>query len=186
MVVEEYLEGQEVSLIAFTDGRTVLACEAAQDYKRVFDDDGGPNTGGMGAYSPVPACPAPLAQAIVSEVIEPTVAALAAAGTPFVGALYAGLALTGRGPRVVEFNARFGDPETQALIPRLRSDLAKVCMACATGELAGVSLEWASEACVAVVLASGGYPGAHATGVPIQGVERRRLAGVEVFRGHGP
>ncbi len=99
VVVEEYLEGQEVSLIAFTDGRTVLACEAAQDYKRVFDDDGGPNTGGMGAYSPVPACPAPLAQAIVSEVIEPTVAALAAAGTPFVGALYAGLALTGRGPR---------------------------------------------------------------------------------------
>ena len=182
VVVEEYLEGQEVSLIAFTDGRSVVPCEAAQDYKRVFDGDEGPNTGGMGAYSPVPACSAPLAQAIVSEVIEPMVAALAAAGTPFVGALYAGLALTGRGPRVVEFNARFGDPETQALIPRLRSDLAEVCMASATGELAGVSLGWSPGTCVAVVLASGGYPGAHATGVPIQGVERAAaLEDVEVF-----
>lgn len=182
VVVEEFLEGEEVSVIAFTDGGNVVACEVAQDYKRAFDGDRGPNTGGMGSYSPVPACPASLVDAIVDRAIEPMVARLAAVGTPFVGALYAGLALTAFGPQVVEFNARLGDPETQALMPRLRSDLGEICMACATGDLAGVSLRWKQDSCVAVVLAPGGYPGDHSTGLPITGVDEAAAhEGVEVF-----
>lgn len=182
VVVEEYLEGEEVSVIALTDGRNVVACEVAQDYKRAFDGDRGPNTGGMGAYSPVPRCPPPLVDEIVERVIEPMVTTLAAVGTPFVGALYAGLALTASGPRAVEFNARFGDPETQALMPRLRSDLAEVCMACATGGLAGVRLKWARDACATVVLASGGYPGDYSTGHRITGVDDVEAhEGIEVF-----
>jgi phosphoribosylamine---glycine ligase len=182
VVVEEYLDGEEISLIAFTDGRDVVACEVAQDYKRALDGDRGPNTGGMGSYSPVPACPRDLARAIVDQVMEPMVITLAAAGSPFVGALYAGLALTTRGPRVFEFNARFGDPETQALMPRMSSDLAEVCLATATGALAGTSLQWSPDACVSVVLASSGYPGAYPTGVAIHGTaEAQALEGVEVF-----
>ncbi|MGH2749136.1 MAG: phosphoribosylamine--glycine ligase [Actinomycetota bacterium] len=182
VVIEEFLDGEEASLIAFTDGHAVVACEPAQDYKRVYDDDEGPNTGGMGSYSPVPSCPADVAARIAEEIIEPMVWATAAAGAPFVGALYAGLALTGDGPKVVEFNARFGDPETQALVPRLRSDLGALCRAGAVGELAGATARWTPEPCVSVVLASGGYPGAHATGVPIEGVaEAERLPGVVVF-----
>ncbi|MEA2451465.1 MAG: phosphoribosylamine---glycine ligase, partial [Actinomycetota bacterium] len=145
VVIEEFLDGQETSVIAFTDGSKVIACEPAQDYKRVGDDDAGPNTGGMGSYSPVPACPPEVLDQIVGEVIEPLVAATAAAGAPFVGALYAGLALTTKGPRVIEFNARFGDPETQALLPRLESNHAEVCMACASGELDGTKLQWSPE-----------------------------------------
>jgi phosphoribosylamine---glycine ligase len=182
VVIEEFLDGQEASLIAFSDGRAVVACEPAQDYKRVNDDDGGPNTGGMGSYSPVPACPPELADEIVSSVIGPMIRATAEKGAPFVGALYAGLALTSRGPRVVEFNARFGDPETQALIPRLESDLGEVCLATASGELEGVKLQWSRMACVSVVLASGGYPGAHDTGLAIDGLEdAARIEGVEIF-----
>lgn len=182
VVIEEYLDGPECSLIAFVDGTNVLCCDPAQDYKRVFDGDRGPNTGGMGSYSPVPDCPPGLAARIAAEVIEPMVAATAAAGAPFVGALYAGLALTSKGPRVVEFNVRFGDPETQALVPRLDGDLAELCLACARGELAGARLAWRKEACVAVVLASPGYPGAHETGAPIGGIEdAERLPGVLVF-----
>ena len=137
IVIEEYLDGEEASLIAFTDGRELASCEPAQDYKRVFDDDRGPNTGGMGSYSPVPACPYELAERIIEEVLVPMVRATSEVGAPFVGALYAGLALTGKGPKVVEFNARFGDPETQALIPRLKSDLGEVMLACARGDLDG-------------------------------------------------
>ena len=170
-VIEEYLDGPEASLIAFTDGRAVVACEPARDYKRALDGDAGPNTGGMGSYSPVTDCPPGLADEIVDAVIEPMVAATAARGAPFVGALYAGLALTSRGPKVVEFNARFGDPETQALIPRLDSDLGEVCAACADGSLEGHKLAWSSDACVSVVLASGGYPGAHPTGLEITGLD---------------
>ena len=182
VLIEEFLDGEEASLIAFTDGKTVVACEPAQDYKRVFDRDEGPNTGGMGSYSPVPACPPELAQQIVEEVIEPMVRATAEAGAPFSGALYAGLALTSRGPSVIEFNARFGDPETQALIPRLRSDLGDVLLASATGELAGVELDWSPDACVSLVLASGGYPDTHDTGFPITGIEdAENLDGVAVF-----
>ncbi len=182
VLIEEFLDGEEASLIAFTDGSTVVACEPAQDYKRVFDGDRGPNTGGMGSYSPVPACPPALADQITAEIIEPMVRATAVAGAPFVGAIYAGLALTSEGPKVIEFNARFGDPETQALIPRLQSDFAEVALACATGELTGTKLEWSSQCCVAVVLASGGYPGPHDVGFPIEGLESlANIEGVVVF-----
>ncbi|HYI45372.1 MAG TPA: phosphoribosylamine--glycine ligase [Actinomycetota bacterium] len=182
VVVEEFLDGQEASVIAFVDGHDVLACEPAQDYKRVFDADAGPNTGGMGSYSPVPACPPPLTSMVVEEVIRPMVQATAETGAPFVGALYAGLALTSKGPKVIEFNARFGDPETQALIPRLDSDLGEICSACATGELAGMRALWRPEACVAVVLASSGYPGSHETGFEITGLEAAdRHDDVQVF-----
>jgi phosphoribosylamine---glycine ligase len=182
VVIEEYLDGPEVSLIAFCDGTTVVPCDPAQDYKRVDEADAGPNTGGMGSYSPVPACPPDVAMQISEDLIRPAVHAMRVAGTAFVGALYAGLALTSRGPKVIEFNARFGDPETQALIPRLRSDFAEVCVACSKGELAGVQLQWSGDVCVAVVLASGGYPGDHVTGLPIHGIEQaERLEGVQVF-----
>jgi phosphoribosylamine--glycine ligase len=171
VVIEEFLDGEEASLIAFTDGTAVVGCEVAQDYKRVFDDDAGPNTGGMGSYSPVPSCPPETAALILSEIVEPMVRATADAGAPFVGALYAGLALTSRGPRVVEFNARFGDPETQALLPRLLTDFGEVMMATATGELSGSSLEWSPRPCVSVVLASEGYPGTYDTGFEINGLD---------------
>ena len=182
VVIEEFLDGEEASLIAVSDGRVAVACEPAQDYKRVDDDDRGPNTGGMGSYSPVPSCSPDLAERITAEVIEPMIAATARAGAPFVGALYAGLALTTRGPRVLEFNARFGDPETQALIPRLDSDLGELCLAAASGDLEGMKLEWSPRACVSVVLASRGYPGRHRTGLEISGVgEVQALEGVNVF-----
>lgn len=182
VVIEEFLDGEELSLIAFTDGANVLACEPAQDYKRAFDGEEGPNTGGMGSYSPVPACTPELAEAIVDAVIRPMVRATAQRGAPFVGALYAGLALTRRGPRVLEFNARFGDPETQALIPRLDTDLAELCAACAAGSIEGHKLTWSSDACVSVVLASGGYPGSHTTGHVISGLDEvDRDPNVQVF-----
>ncbi|MGI8775058.1 MAG: phosphoribosylamine--glycine ligase [Actinomycetota bacterium] len=182
VLVEEFLEGEETSLIAFTDGTDVAPCEPAQDYKRALDADAGPNTGGMGSYSPVPACSPDLAARIVDEVIVPMVRTTASRGAPFVGALYAGLALTPSGPRVIEFNARFGDPETQALLPRLTSNLADVCLAAATGSLAGVELAWSADRCVSVVLASGGYPGPHDQGLVIDGVEDADARpGVQVF-----
>jgi phosphoribosylamine---glycine ligase len=171
VVIEEYLDGEEASLIAFTDGRSLAACEPAQDYKRAFDEDRGPNTGGMGSYSPVPVCPPELAERIVAEVLLPMVRATSEVGAPFVGALYAGLALTSKGPKVVEFNARFGDPETQALLPRIETDLGEVALACARGDLGGAKLHWDERACVSVVLASRGYPGSHATGLVITGEE---------------
>jgi len=171
VVIEEFLDGEEASLIAFTDGRAFATCEPAQDYKRVGDGDRGPNTGGMGSYSPVPACPADVATSIAEQVIQPMVDVTAAEGAPFVGALYAGLALTSKGPRVVEFNARFGDPETQALIPRLVSDFGEVALACANRELEGLKLEWRREACVSVVLSSRGYPDVFPKGERIEGLE---------------
>ena len=182
VVIEEFLDGPEVSLIVFVDGRRILPCPPAQDYKRALDGDAGPNTGGMGSYSPVPACSDHVAGRIADEVIEPTVRAMAEAGTPFVGALYAGLALTSDGPKVIEFNARFGDPETQALLPRLRSDLGEVCLACARGQLQGATLEWSDEVCVTVVLASEGYPGPHSTGFPVSGVDdAAALGAIQIF-----
>ena len=183
VVIEEYLEGPEVSLIAFCDGSEVVACEPAQDYKRIADGDRGPNTGGMGSYSPVPVCPPAMVDQISEEIIRPVVAATDHAGAPFVGALYAGLALTTEGPKVVEFNVRFGDPETQALIPRLRSDFCELCAASAAGELAGMKAEWKAEACVAVVLASQGYPAEHDVGLPISGIdEADAMLDVSIFQ----
>ncbi|HEX2195783.1 MAG TPA: phosphoribosylamine--glycine ligase [Actinomycetota bacterium] len=182
VVVEEFLDGEEASLIAFTDGRTVVPCEPAQDYKRVYDADQGPNTGGMGSYSPVPACPPELVDEIVETILQPMVAATAARGAPFAGALYAGLALTKDGPKVIEFNARFGDPETQALLPRLESDFGEAALAAASGDLSGTKLEWSPRPCVTVVLASGGYPGSHETGHRIHGLdEASALDDVLVF-----
>ena len=182
IVIEEFLDGEEVSLIAFTDGRSVVPCEPAQDYKRAFDGDTGPNTGGMGSYSPVPVCPPQTANEIVDQVITPVIGSLGEGGDRYCGALYAGLVLTSRGPRVLEFNARFGDPETQALLPRLASDFAELCYAAATGELAGVTAEWSPSVSVCVVLASKGYPGSYATGAEITGVESAAaIEGVDIF-----
>jgi phosphoribosylamine---glycine ligase len=182
VVIEEFLDGEEVSVIAFCDGTEVVACEPAQDFKRARDNDRGPNTGGMGSYSPVPDCPPGDTERIVDEIVRPMIEAISRHGSPFVGALYAGLALSSRGPRVIEFNARFGDPETQALMPRLRTDLAEVCVACGSGDLAGTKLDWRPESCVSVVLASGGYPGPYQSGLPLEGLEETAsLPDVHIF-----
>jgi phosphoribosylamine--glycine ligase len=171
ILIEEHLEGAEVSVLALTDGETVVPLAPAQDFKRAFDGDRGPNTGGMGAYSPVPAVDDATARWISAEILEPTVAALAAEGVPYRGVLYAGLMLTADGPKVLEFNARFGDPEAQAVLPRLDVDLAGTLLACAEGRLGEAKVAWRPEACVTVVLASGGYPGSYETGFPIEGLE---------------
>lgn len=171
VLIEEHLEGREVSVLALTDGEAVVPLEPAQDYKRALDGDRGPNTGGMGAFSPVPAVDAAAARRIAEEILEPTVAALAAEGVRYRGVLYAGLMLTADGPKVLEFNARFGDPEAQAVLPRLDSDLAETLLACVEGRLGEAKVAWSPEACVTVVLASGGYPGEYRTGFPIEGLE---------------
>ena len=183
VVVEEYLDGPEVSLFAITDGTCVLALQPAQDFKRVGDGDAGPNTGGMGAYSPLPWAPVDLIEEVTRTVLVPTVDAMRDRGTPFSGLLYAGLALTSRGIRVIEFNARFGDPETQVVLARLRTPLAGVLYAAATGSLAQVGpLEWSPDAAVTVVLAAHGYPESPRSGDPIQGLAAAAaVPGVEVF-----
>ena len=172
VIVEEFLDGPEVSLFALSDGTSVLPFEPAQDFKRVGDGDTGPNTGGMGAYTPLPWAPDGLTDEVVRTVIQPTVEELRRRGTPFVGLVYAGLALTSRGLRVVEFNCRFGDPETQPLLTRLRTPLYGVLHDAATGNLAGhPPLEWGSGAAVGVVVAAAGYPEAPRTGDPISGAD---------------
>jgi len=171
VVIEEYLDGPEVSLFGISDGSTVLPLAPAQDFKRVGDGNTGPNTGGMGAYSPLPWAPNGLAGEVLDTVLAPTVAAMSRRGTPFAGLLYAGLALTSRGLRVVEFNCRFGDPETQVVLARLATPLAGVLSAAAAGDLAGLPpLRWRGEAAVTVVVAAAGYPGRPRTGDPIEGV----------------
>jgi phosphoribosylamine---glycine ligase len=172
LIVEEYLAGPEVSVFGLTDGESVLVLQAAQDFKRVGDGDEGPNTGGMGAYCPVPAAGPAFLEHLRQTVFEPVLAALRTRGIRYVGVLYAGLVLTERGPQVLEFNARFGDPEAQVILPRLRSDLAALLAACAHGELGGVRpLVWDPRPCVGVVLASKGYPGRYPTGLPLVGLE---------------
>ncbi len=171
VVVEEYLDGPEVSLFAVTDGTSVVPLLPAQDFKRVGDGDAGPNTGGMGAYTPLPWAPDDLVRDVTKRVLQPTVDEMARRGTPFQGLLYAGLALTGRGVRVIEFNARFGDPETQALLPLLESPLGVVLHAAAEGRLDEVGpLRWRDGAAVAVVVASQNYPGTPRMGDMIHGV----------------
>lgn len=170
VIVEEYLDGPEVSLFAITDGVESLPLQPAQDFKRVGDGDTGPNTGGMGAYTPLPWAPAGLVDAIMTQVVTPTVAEMARRGTPFQGLLYAGLALTSKGLRVVEFNARFGDPETQAVLAQLETGLGGVLYAAATGTLASIGeLAWLPGAAVIVVMAADGYPGTLMTGGHIAG-----------------
>jgi phosphoribosylamine--glycine ligase len=177
-VIEELLQGRELSLFALVDGKDILALPEARDYSRVGDGDTGPNTGGMGCYSPVEDAPDPAG--LVDEVIKPVVEELARRGAPFIGCLYGGLMLTEDGPRVLEFNCRFGDPETQSLMPRLEGDLAAALAAAAAGELAG-ELEVVEEAAVTVVLAAGGYPEHRDAGTPIEGVEEAEADGALVF-----
>ena len=171
VVIEEFLDGPEVSLFGISDGKTVIAMQPAQDFKRAFDGDLGPNTGGMGAYSPLPLAPDEIMAEVLTQVLNPTVKEMAARGTPFVGLLYAGLALTARGTRVIEFNARFGDPETQVLLPRLKTPLAQLLFAAATSKLENFQeLEWSDQSAVTVVLASEGYPSQPKSGDIITGI----------------
>jgi phosphoribosylamine--glycine ligase len=173
VVIEEHLVGEELSLLALCDGEVALPLASAQDYKRIFDDDQGPNTGGMGSYSPVPGVDTQRAAEICEAVHQPVLRELARRGIPFQGVLYAGLMMTDDGYRVLEFNARFGDPETQAILPRLRTDLFDLMeLATVPGGLAGASLEWAPETAVTVVLASRGYPAGSSSGDEIRGLER--------------
>lgn len=172
MVIEEFLDGPEVSLFAITDGTTVLPLQPAQDFKRALDGDEGPNTGGMGAYSPLPWADPKLVDEVMQSVLQPTVDELRRRGTPFSGLLYAGLAITSRGVRVIEFNARFGDPETQVVLARLKTPLAGVLLGSANGSLDELPpLAWCDEAAVTVVIASHNYPGTPRTGDPIEGLD---------------
>ncbi|WP_225644385.1 phosphoribosylamine--glycine ligase [Streptomyces werraensis] len=172
VVVEEFLDGPEVSLFAITDGETVVPLQPAQDFKRALDGDEGPNTGGMGAYSPLPWADPKLVDEVVQTVLQPTVDEMRRRGTPFSGLLYAGLAITSRGVRVIEFNARFGDPETQVVLARLKTPLAGLLTAAATGTLAHLEpVRWSDDAAVTVVVASHNYPGTPRTGDPIAGLD---------------
>ena len=178
VVVEEFLEGVELSVLALCDGERAVPLAPARDFKRIGEGDTGPNTGGMGAFSPVDGVDAALIERVRAEICQPVVDELARRGTPFHGVLYAGLMLTADGPKVIEFNVRFGDPETQAVLPRLRSDLLDLLQrAVAPGGLAGASLEWDERAAVTVVLASRGYPAGSSKGDVISGLE---AAGAEV------
>ncbi|MFF7265952.1 phosphoribosylamine--glycine ligase [Streptomyces sp. NPDC008159] len=172
VVIEEFLDGPEVSLFAITDGTTVLPLQPAQDFKRALDGDEGPNTGGMGAYSPLPWADPKLVDEVLQTVLQPTVDEMRRRGTPFSGLLYAGLAITSRGVRVIEFNARFGDPETQVVLARLKTPLAGVLLAAANGSLGDLEpLRWSDDAAVTVVVASHNYPGTPRTGDPITGLD---------------
>ena len=172
VVIEEYLDGPEISLFCLSDGVAVVPLEPAQDFKRAFDADAGPNTGGMGAYSPLPWAPADLVEEVLDRVARPTIEEMYRRGAPFVGVLYCGLALTTRGLRVIEFNARFGDPEVQSVLARLETPLGRLLLATATGNLSDEPpLRWRNDAAVTVVLASHGYPESPRTGDPITGVE---------------
>jgi phosphoribosylamine--glycine ligase len=171
VVIEEFLDGPEVSLFGISDGTHILPMQPAQDFKRAYDGDKGLNTGGMGAYSPLPWAPKDIEQEVLTKVLQPTIDAMAKRGTPFVGLLYAGLAMTSKGIHVIEFNARFGDPETQVLLPRLQTPLAQLLLAAATKNLSQYkSLEWSKESAVTVVLASDGYPSDPKVNLPITGL----------------
>ncbi|TJY42362.1 phosphoribosylamine--glycine ligase [Cohnella pontilimi] len=172
VVIEEFLQGQEMSILAFVDGETVRPMPPAQDHKPVFDGDQGPNTGGMGTYSPLPHIPKSVVDEAIETIVRPTARAMVAEGRPFCGVLFAGLMITEDGPKTIEFNARFGDPETQVVLPRLETDLLDIFLASLNGELDKVDIRWSRDAAVCVVLASEGYPGSYAKGLPIQGLEQ--------------
>ena len=183
VVIEECLTGEEASFFALSDGTRAVALATAQDHKRALDGDTGPNTGGMGAYSPAPAMTPALVEQTLATIIRPTIAAMAKRGTPFRGVLYAGLMLTAQGPKLIEYNVRFGDPETQALMMRLDSDLLDLLAATAAGNLAGVSPRWSNDAALTVVMAAKGYPGAYEKGDAIDGIGRANaLPGIHVFQ----
>jgi phosphoribosylamine---glycine ligase len=181
VVVEDRLQGREASLFALTDGRSVLGFGTAEDHKRAFEGDQGPNTGGMGAYAPSPLLTPVLLERVMAEIVRPTVAGMAEEGHPFTGILYAGLMLTEDGPRLLEYNVRFGDPEAQALLPLLMTDLGQLLQGAADGMLAHMDLRWRDEHAVTVVLASAGYPGSYRTGGPIRGLEAAEATGALVF-----
>lgn len=181
VIIEEKLEGEELSLLAFTDGKSVLPMIPSQDHKAVFDNDEGPNTGGMGAYCPVPFVSSRLQESIIDLVLEPAVRGLALEGRMFKGVLYAGLMITDFGPKVIEFNCRFGDPETQAILPLLDNDLAEICMQIANQNLTIDQLNFKDNYCVGVVMASAGYPGRYDKGIPIEGVLKAKAENRQVF-----
>jgi len=184
VIIEEYLEGEEVSLLAFTDGKIILPMVPAQDYKRINDGDLGPNTGGMGSYSPVPVVTKNIYDTIVNKVLKATIEGLANEGIEYRGVLYGGIILTKDGPKVLEFNCRFGDPETQAILPRLESDLAEIMLAVVEKRLADFGeLKWSKKSCVTVVLASEGYPDKYEKGFEIKGIEDANLEeGIVIFQ----
>ncbi len=182
VVIEERLEGEEASLLALTDGKTIVALPSSQDHKRVFDNDEGPNTGGMGAYSPAPVLTGAAYDDAVEKVIAPVVRSMANKGTPYKGILYAGLMMTDEGPKVLEYNCRFGDPETQPLLTRLTSDFGEALLACAKGTLHEIEMSWDERAAVCIVLAAGGYPGSYEKGKKIEGIEKAEaMDGVQVY-----
>ena len=182
VVVEEFLQGEEASFFALCDGETAIALASAQDHKRVFDGDQGPNTGGMGAYSPAPVMTPAMSRRVMDEIVLPTVAAMEAMGTPYRGVLYAGLMITAQGPKLIEYNARFGDPETQVLMLRLMSDLVPALLAASDGMLKNFDLRWYPDAALTVVMAAKGYPGDYAKGSPIEGLDAAAtVEGVEIF-----
>jgi phosphoribosylamine--glycine ligase len=171
IVVEECLQGPEASVLAVCDGKHFFVLPSAQDHKRIFDDDVGPNTGGMGTFSPNPLVTVEVLDQIINRVIEPAVRGMYQEGNPFKGVLFAGLMLTTDGPKALEFNVRFGDPETQSILPRLNSDIVDMFLAACEGRLHEINLKWDDFACVCVVIASGGYPGKYQTGFPINGLD---------------
>lgn len=181
IVIEEFMDGEEASILAFTDGETIIPMIAAQDHKRLNDGDEGVNTGGMGAYAPAPIVDANVARLANEQILKPIIAALKSEGITYRGCLYAGLMIVNGEPKVVEFNARFGDPETQAVLPLLESDLVEIMQSCATGGLAGREIRWSAETAVCVVLASGGYPKAYKKHLPIDGITKAKSLGALIF-----
>lgn len=182
IVIEEFLEGEEASMFALSDGEHLLPLTGAQDHKRAYDGDIGPNTGGMGAYSPAPVLDAKIKQDVVTRLMQPVIAEMRARGTPYRGVLYAGLMVTKSGPKLIEFNCRFGDPECQVLMLRLKSDLLPALIAARDGILDSVDLRWRNETALCVVMAAKGYPGTYAKGSEIRGLDKaRHVTGVEIF-----
>ncbi len=181
IVVEECMVGEEASLLVFTDGKTIAPMVAAQDHKRVFDGDKGLNTGGMGAYAPAPIADEKVLRLAEEKILKPIVSALKSEGIEYRGCLYAGLMIVEGEPKVVEFNARFGDPETQAVLPLLKSDLLEIMLACAEGNLAEKEISRSSESAICVIAASGGYPGSYKKNLPIEGIEKAKALGALVF-----
>jgi phosphoribosylamine--glycine ligase len=181
VVIEEYLEGQEMSILSFVDGETVQPMVPAQDHKPVFDGDRGPNTGGMGTYSPLPHIDPSIIETAVGRIIRPTAAAMVREGRPFRGVLFAGLMVTKDGPKVIEFNSRMGDPEAQVVLPQLETDLLDIILATMNGSLDRIDIRWSGEAAVCVIMASEGYPGSYPKGRKIEGLEQAEAAGALVF-----
>ncbi|MET0443787.1 MAG: phosphoribosylamine--glycine ligase, partial [Pseudorhodoplanes sp.] len=182
VVIEEFLDGEEASFFALCDGTTAIALASAQDHKRAFDNDQGPNTGGMGAYSPAPVMTAEMTKRTMAEIVEPTLRAMAALGAPYKGVLFAGLMITKDGPKLIEYNVRFGDPETQVLMLRLMSDLVPALVAARDGMLKNFDLRWYDDAALTVVMAANGYPGDYAKGSVIDGLDQAvQVEGVEIF-----